>query len=300
MKNFLKYVEIATKITSVGAFIYALAFLIFLGNRINVELSIVFFAAMFLFDLTATAINNYLDSRENGIPLTLSRPRAFAAIIILLAIATALGLYLAYRTDAVVLLAGGLCFLCGIFYTAGPLPISRQPLGEVLSGAFYGLFIPFLLLYINLPEGMLLSFSMTKSSTSVVVQNAQILTLLLLAIAPMCATANIMLANNICDLERDIAVKRHTLPYYLGKNALTLFNLLYYASYLSIILLVVLSVLPPLYLSSLLTFPFVWRNMRAFGRVQDKAVTFILSVKNYLLVMGGSIVAMGVCCFVRG
>ena len=155
IKRFLSYVEIQTKITSLFAFAMGLGLLYTLGGRLDPELTLLFFGSMFLFDLTTTAINNYIDTRTNGLPLQFSRPVALAILLVLLAVSALLGLMLAWRTDLVVLAVGGLCFLCGVFYTFGPVPVSRIPLGEVLSGTFYGLLIPFLLLYINLPEGSL-------------------------------------------------------------------------------------------------------------------------------------------------
>ncbi len=45
----------------------------------------------------------------------------------------------------------------------------------------------------------------------------------LVSIPMIVGIANIMLANNICDLEEDIANKRHTLPYYIGKKNAIIF-----------------------------------------------------------------------------
>jgi 1,4-dihydroxy-2-naphthoate octaprenyltransferase len=111
-------------------------------------------------------------------------------------------------------------------------------------------------------------------------------TLLLFAVTPFCTTANIMLANNICDLEKDIAVKRHTLPYYIGTNALWLFAGLYYLTYLATILMVLLKILSPVCLLSLFTIFLVQGNIRKFFNKQDKAVTFICSIKNFIIIMG--------------
>jgi len=108
---------------------------------------------MFTFDLTTTAINNYIDTKTNEQILPFSRRAAFLIILLLFAVSAAAGILLVLFTDIVVLVVGALCFLCGILYTGGPVPISRQPLGELLSGIFYGLFIPFLILYINMPTG---------------------------------------------------------------------------------------------------------------------------------------------------
>jgi 1,4-dihydroxy-2-naphthoate octaprenyltransferase len=131
-----------------------IAFLVYRKQFIHWELTLLFFASMFLFDLTTTAINNYVDTKNNSQILQFNRRKALKIIYLLFGISTALGLYLAYLTDIVVLIAGGICFLCGVFYTYGPVPISRQPLGEVLSGLFYGLLIPFIILYINEPAGI--------------------------------------------------------------------------------------------------------------------------------------------------
>ena len=75
-----------------------------------------FFAAMFLFDLTTTAINNYIDTKNNHQTLQFKRSYALIIIYILFAISAVLGLYLAYLTDLVILLVGGLCFcvVCSI------------------------------------------------------------------------------------------------------------------------------------------------------------------------------------------
>lgn len=287
-----------TKITSTFAFLMTVAYLLYLGQPIRWPLTLLFFASMFLFDLTTTAINNYVDTKTNDQTLQFPRKTALRIIYILFGISTALGLCLAYFTDIVVLLAGGLCFLCGVFYTYGPVPISRQPLGEVFSGFFYGVLIPFLLLYINRPEGTYLTLGLSWETVAVSFQVVPFLQLALLAVAPFCTTANIMLANNTCDLEKDITVKRFTLPYYLGHKSLWLFAGLYYAVYVSSILLVAFGVLPPLYLLSLITIVPVQKNIAAFFKKQDKATTFVLSVKNYMLIMGGNSLVLLLCAAV--
>jgi len=287
VSGFLSYVEIRTKITSVFAFMMALSYLFYIGQPIRALPTIVFFAAMFLFDLTTTAINNYIDSKTNDQVLPFKRRNALIIIYILLILSTVLGLGLVVLTDIVVLLVGGLCFMCGIFYTYGPVPISRQPWGEVLSGIFYGLLIPFLLLHINMPRGYFVSLNISPEVVSGEVRLIPVLTLLLLSVNPVCCTANIMLANNICDLEKDIKVKRHTLPYYLGGHALKLFAALYYATYLATILMVALKILHPFCLLSLLTFIPVQKNIRQFWAKQEKATTFFVSIKNYIMIMSG-------------
>lgn len=287
IKRFLSYVEIMTKITSTFAFLLTIAFLFYTGQPVDWKLSLIFFAAMFLFDLTTTAINNYIDTKTNAQTLQFKRGAALAIIYVLLGISALLGLYLVWLTDIVVLLLGALCFLCGIIYTYGPVPISRQPWGEILSGIFYGFFIPFILLYINMPEGTYLTLDWNLQTVRLELQIFPIVTVLMLSVIPVCTTANIMLANNICDVERDVLVKRYTLPYYLGRKAsLYLFAAIYYAAYLAVIIMVLLKILPPLCLISLFSLIPVQKNINAFFREQEKGRTFITSIKNYIIIMG--------------
>lgn len=286
IKRFLNYIEIKTKITSTFTFLMTIGFLLYQKQTINWKLTIIFFAAMFLFDLTTTAINNYIDSKDNDQVLDFKRKTSLLIIYCLFIISTVLGLSLAYWTDIVVLLAGGACFLIGVFYTYGPLPISRQPLGEVFSGFFYGIMIPFILMYINMPEGTFLTYHLSFESIALELKIIPILTLLLFAITPFCTTANIMLSNNICDLEKDITVRRYTLPYYIGKKALPLFAGLYYLTYVATILMVILGILSPICLLSLLSIFLVQKNIKVFFKKQEKSTTFICSIKNFVIIMG--------------
>ncbi|HEY5585406.1 MAG TPA: UbiA family prenyltransferase [Ruminiclostridium sp.] len=284
--RFLDYVEIKTKIASFFAFLMTIAYIFYIEKPINWKLTLLFFASMFIFDLTTTAINNYIDTKTNQQTLAFKRNIALTIILVLLGISTVLGLYLAYLTGIVILILGAVCFLCGILYTFGPVPISRQPLGEIFSGIFYGLCIPFILLYINLPKGTFISLEMSFTTIRLDMNVIPIMTVLLLSIIPVCTTANIMLANNICDLEKDIATKRFTLPYYLGNKALYLFAGIYYLSYFATLLMVILKVLSPICLVSLLTIFIVQKNIGQFFRIQDKEKTFNCSIKNYIIIMG--------------
>lgn len=295
IKRFFSYVEIMTKITSIFAFGMTLAYLFYLGQPVNLKLTGVFFLAMFIFDLTTTAINNYIDTKTNTQILQFNRKTALIIIYIMFIISAGLGLYLAYCTDIVVLLLGMLCFMCGVLYTYGPIPISRQPLGEIFSGVFYGLLIPFILLYINMPKGTYLDLMFTKESIDISVKWLPAIKVLFLSAAPIFTTANIMLANNICDVEKDVKVKRFTLPYYLGDKALIVFAFLYYAIYGAAIVMVVFRLLPPIYLVMIISIIPVTKNIRIFMENQEKSTTFICSIKNYIIIMSADIIALLLC-----
>lgn len=286
IKRFLDYVEIRTKITSLFAFAMSLGLLLYKDQTMNIGNTLVFFCSMFLIDLATTAINNYIDTKDGNQALPFNRKTALFIIYALLFVGGSLGIILAYRTDLVVLFVGGLCFLCGVFYTYGPIPISRQPLGEILSGVFYGLFIPFLMFYINTPEGTFLEYHLSFEEIDLKLKIVPVIALLLFAVVPFCCTANIMLANNMCDVEKDIKVKRHTLPYYIGKKSIHLFAGLYYSCYAAILLMCIVKILSPLCLLALLTMYPVEKNIRLFRKKQVKSETFVVSIKNYITIMG--------------
>lgn len=287
--NFFNYIEIKTKITSVFAFMLSLSYLFAFEVAINWKLTWIFFAGMFFFDLATTSINNYIDTKNNDQALKFKRYTAKAIIFILLSISIFFGLLLVILTDVVVLITGGICFLIGVFYTYGPIPISRQPWGEVFSGILYGFFIPFLVLYINMPDGTYLSLGIEWDIVTLQLKVVPFIYLVLLSITPVCLTANIMLANNICDLERDIQVKRYTLPYYIGDKSLYLFASLYYVTYVALIVMAITKMISPLALLSLLTFIPVQRNIQIFFKTQKKDTTFNVAIKNYVWIMSSTI-----------
>ncbi len=299
IKNFFEYVEIKTKITSVFAFILSLSYLFSFKVDLNWKLTWIFFAGMFLFDLTTTSINNYIDTKSNNVNLKFKRSSAKAIIFILLAISIFFGLWLVILTDIVVLITGAICFLIGVFYTYGPIPISRQPWGEVFSGVLYGFFIPFLVLYINMPDGTYINLGIEWDIITLQLKVVPFIYLLLLSITPVCLTANIMLANNICDLERDIRVKRYTLPYYIGDKSLYLFAGIYYVTYIALIVMVIAKMISPLGLLSLLTIIPVQRNIQFFFKVQNKEITFNGAIKNYVWIMSGTILGFVLTGLIR-
>jgi len=87
----------------------------------------------------------------------------------------------------------------------------------------------------------------------------------------VCGIANIMLANNICDVDDDMENKRYTLPIYIGKEkALWLFETLYYIAFVDIIILAVFRIVSPIVLLTLLVFIPVRRNIGLFRKKQTR------------------------------
>jgi 1,4-dihydroxy-2-naphthoate octaprenyltransferase len=246
--------------------------------------------------MSTTAINNYIDYKkatvntsksENSIieKYEITENTALNTIYILLAIAIISGIFLTLNTSIVVLLIGAASFMVGIFYTYGPIPISRMPLGEAFSGFFMGFLILFLAMYIHIYDNGIVFIAYTSNFLSLNINILEIFKILLLSIPTIAGIANIMLANNICDLEEDILNNRFTLPYYIGKKkALKLFSLLYYISYISLVILIFLKIVPVVVLLVLATIIPVYRNIKIFTLNPNKDKTFALSVKNFALI----------------
>ncbi|MFA5529022.1 MAG: UbiA family prenyltransferase, partial [Peptostreptococcales bacterium] len=214
--------------------------------------------------------------------LTIKQVRLVITFLIILA--TIIGIILALRTDIVVLLLGILSFGAGILYSFGPVPISRTPLGEAFSGLFMGGLIFFITVYIQAYHLDIVVFSYIEGNLILNFSIKELIPIMIASFPMIAGIANIMLANNLCDLPEDIENKRYTLPYYIGEErGIKLFALLYYLSYVAIIIGVILKALPLICLLVLLTFPFLYKGIKRFKEVQKKESTFVIAVQNFTL-----------------
>jgi len=302
LQTFFSFVEIQTKLASVMPFLAGLAYAFHLTGAINVRSSLIYLAAALLFDMTVTAINNHKDKRETKSAPHFPRAISLAIIFAMAIGAGALGLCLARLHGLAVLLAGMLCFAAGIAYTFGPAPISKSPYGEAVSGFVMGFVIMFIVVSINAPAVPMVDIAFLDQwrQMSIHVNWSNLLALALVSLPAVCAIANIMLANNICDMEADKET-RYTMARHIGaKNALRLFAALYVAAYLAVLAASVLRIAP---LWSLVTLAAVWpvrENVRRFFRKQSKQETFPLAVKNFLLIMAPFAATMALGSFLEG
>lgn len=296
--TFLKLVEIKTKLASVFPFLIGILYVYYRYGTIKPLETLLFFVAMLLFDMTTTAINNYMDYKkakseeyrqtENIIGIT-KIPEWLVAttILTLLTTATVISLILVAYTDLLLLFIGMVCFFIGIFYTFGPIPFSRMPLGEILSGLTMGFGIVFLAVYVNTYDLGIANLIWEGRMVSLTFDFIAMIEIVLVSLPCVFTIANIMLANNICDLEYDIENERFTLPYYLGRRlSIWLFNALYIGSFVAIVVCVLLNLYPKLMLLSLFIIVPVFRHVAAFNKVQAKSKTFDVSVKNLVLIDG--------------
>ncbi|OJH00017.1 1,4-dihydroxy-2-naphthoate octaprenyltransferase [Enterococcus termitis] len=200
--------------------------------------------------------------REN---LSLSMIRNW--IIWMIVISAFMGIGLSMIVGWPLLWMGLYCYLIGIFYSSGPRPLSSLPLGELFSGFTMGFMIMLICVYINTFDSFQWTFENLGS-------------IFLVSLPNTCLIANLMLANNICDLEEDEKNHRFTLVHYLGKKAaINLFVGLIVVAFISIILSVILGLTPITMLLTILTLPFIWKQTKLFLNEQIKTKTFICAVK---------------------
>lgn len=307
--TFLKLVEIQTKLASLFPFLIGSLFVIYYYETFNLLNTLIFFSSMLIFDLTTTAINNYMDyvkatsdkyRKESNIIGQKDIPEKLVVktIFTLLFIAIGLGVWLVFKTSLLVLFVGIGCFAVGVFYTFGPIPLSRMPLGEVFSGLTMGFGIVFLIVYVNAYDQGIIDFIWQGQFISFQADLRLLLEIALVSAPCIFTIAGVMLANNLCDLKEDISNQRYTLPFYLGRQrSINLFNTLYILSFISILLAVYLQLMPIIALFSLVAILPVYQNVRQFNRKQVKSETFVLSIKNLVLVNGAIVTMLGISFF---
>ena len=297
LKTFLELVEIKTKIASIFPYLIGLLFSLSYFKSLNIELSILFLVAMLLFDMTVTAINNYQDFKkakdenykkeENIIGQENLSTRLVAFIILsMLTLSLIIGFLLAYFVGWLFFLVGGLVFFIGIFYTYGPIPLSRMPLGEIFSGGTMGFGIFAMIVLINTSQSPLFSFSLDfiNNSFSLTGHIFAAIAMIIASLPLIFTIANIMLANNLRDLDTDIKNHRYTLVYYIGRpTGIKLFQLLMYSSYLALILGFILQIFDWPILLSLLTLPIIRKNLKAHATQVPSPKSFVYSLKNMVL-----------------
>lgn len=185
-----------------SAFGYSFRPLVFLGTL----------AVAVLLQSAVNTLNDYADFIK-GADNAENCPDAHDAAMVYHNIAPRTALYVAIAFIAAAALCGFLLCLASsfwllafgifgvlilVFYSMGPLPLSYTPFGEIASGFVMGGIIPLATYYAN---------------------TASFEPMVLYAAVPLMITIGlIMLTNNGCDIEKDIAANRRTLPILLGQK----------------------------------------------------------------------------------
>jgi len=304
---FLKLVEIQTKVASLFPFLIGILYSKYRYDAFDLKNIGLMFLSLLAIDLATTAINNYMDYKKavkthgfnfeehNAIVnYNLKESAVLGVIAMLILTATVFGLILYLNTDIVVLLIGIVSFGVGILYSFGPIPISRTPLGEVFSGFFMGFLIFFLTVYINIYDLNFVQIGIEGFNLQMNLNVKELVILFLVALPMVAGIANIMLANNICDIEDDIENNRYTLPIYIGKKmAMRLFKGLYYIAFLDVLVLIILQIIPMTAVLVLITMVPVRKLLKMFDEKQTKKDTFVVSVKSFVLISASYLVGIG-------
>ena len=278
-KIFAELIELKAKTASIFPFLLGLAYSLYHYQSVNLSALPIYFVAMFMFNCFVDIWDNYNDyhkavdtddyqkntniiGRENlsmGLIKSLLAFFFFGSLI--------LGIIVALMTGWAVFWLGLLCYAVGVFYAGGPKPLSSLPLGELLSGLTMGYVIFLICLYINSSQNFVWSF-------------ANLATTFLIALPNTLLIANLMLANNTCDLEEDEANHRYTIVHYIGKKAaLIWWTTALILAFVAIVVAVILGLLSPIMLLILLIAPLMIKFARPYLQKQVKKETFISSVK---------------------
>ncbi|HFU4465752.1 TPA: 1,4-dihydroxy-2-naphthoate polyprenyltransferase [Streptococcus suis] len=291
---FLEFVELKTKVASVFPMTLGILWAIYRYQTFNWLNTLLFVLAVLSFDMCTTAINNSMDyhkakdetyRQESNVigKFSLDFRQMIGIVLALLIFSVIISLVLVWRTSWLLLPMGALCFLIGIFYTFGPIPLSRMPLGEVFSGVTMGFGIFFLAVFIQDPAGLLTS-QVSSQWMTLQFSWTKIIDIIFMSLPLVTLIANIMLANNTCDLEEDIRNHRYTLVYYIGKkNALKLYFVLASLPWLLWIIYCLTGLLPIWALLGLIGVWPAYKSLETFLKKQVKRETFIEAVKSFVL-----------------
>ncbi|HFI0092068.1 TPA: 1,4-dihydroxy-2-naphthoate polyprenyltransferase [Streptococcus suis] len=291
---FLEFVELKTKVASVFPMTLGILWAIYRYQTFNWLNTLLFVLAVLSFDMCTTAINNSMDyhkakdetyRKESNVigKFSLDFRQMIGIVFALLIFSVIISLVLVWRTSWLLLPMGALCFLIGIFYTFGPIPLSRMPLGEVFSGVTMGFGIFFLAVFIQQPD-LLLTSQVSGQWMTLQFSWTKIIDIIFMSLPLVTLIANIMLANNTCDLEEDIRNHRYTLVYYIGKkNALKLYFVLASLPWLLWIIYCLTGFLPIWALLGLIGVWPAYKSLVTFLKKQVKRETFIEAVKSFVL-----------------
>lgn len=294
---FLEFVELRTKVASVFPMFIGIFWAVYHYKTFNLVNTLLFILAVISFDMCTTAINNTMDykkaldtdykEQENVIGANkLNFQQMVHIIFALLGFSVLISLILVWRTDIILLPIGILCFLIGIFYTFGPMPLSRLPLGELFSGVTMGFGIFFLAIFIQKPD-LLVSSLLTASAYQINLAWLEIIQTAVLSLPLICLIANIMLANNLCDYEQDIKNGRYTLVHYIGKaRGVTLYTVLNLMPWMLWVIYPLAGLLPKWTWLGLVLVIINVTFLKAFRKEQVKRLTFINAIKSFVLFSG--------------
>ncbi|WP_225048318.1 UbiA family prenyltransferase [Lacticaseibacillus kribbianus] len=300
---FLQLIRLPVKLASAMPFALGVLYAWHDQGGFNGVNTLIYFVGQLSIACFVTGFNNVQDYhkskdedyRQNGNIIGtahLDPRRIMALMLTLLGVAVVAGLILVVRTNLVLLFIGATAIAIAIFYTFGPMPISRLPIGEVVSSMTEGFGTFFIAYFVNVPNRPL-GLDLTWRTFSLH-GNIEVIAQMLLVAAPIIILeANIMFANNIGDIEEDITNHRATLAVYLGHDrSLAIYRWVPVAAYLAIVAAVALGLMPWPTLFVLLLWPLIHKNIQRFMAVQVRRLTFKTAVNNLLFTVGAEVLVL--------
>ena len=196
---------------SVCPVIFAIVYCAVTGLHLNLVQIITLVPASVLLQSAVNTLNDYVDyrkgtdSKEDNVEVS-DAVLVYAGInpqhALLLGIAyllggVILGILASRYAGLMPILIGIVGVLAVLLYSGGPLPVSYLPLGEIVSGVVMGGLIPL--------------------GTAACADNRLHPEILFWALPLIIGIGLIMMSNNGCDIEKDKAAGRRTLPVILGR-----------------------------------------------------------------------------------
>ncbi len=297
IKYILQFTEIKTKLTTALACSYiTIVYLLIEGSeQLNILMACLFYVSIITLDMATTGLNSIagMNNEEKRSKydeklikqmnvLGIGKRGNIVIVLTLVIIGLISGFIVCLNSSIIVLILGALCAMIAFLYSYGPIPIKNTLLGEVASGGAQGILIP--MAFVLSQDPKLFITNVSYPNLTLDMYNITIFTIITLI--SYILISNVMLANNICDIENDAISGRHTLAINLGNEVATkLWSVKYYSIYGIIFVLVLLKVFPIVSLLSLISIVLVRQNIRNFKQEQVKSRTFVMAIKNLVVIM---------------
>ena len=285
IKVYMELVEMKAKLASLIPFLLGIVYSEYIYGKINAGFSIILIVAMLLFNMSVDMLDNYCDYKNASLEHdyrektniigreNLSLRKVLIAIVLFVSVSAAMGVYLVYETGYMLLVLGVYSFLVGIFYSAGPRPISSLPFGEFFSGTTMGFIIILITVGVNIGGFEKLAYN-------------DVANIFIYSVPSIFAIAALMLTNNLCDIEEDRVNGRKTLACVLKlENSVKLLYVFYGICIFGIIVNVVLKLAPITYLLVLAATGKIFKNVKRIEDVPVKNKSFRFAVKNLGIIL---------------
>lgn len=207
LKSVLNLIEVRTLVAGLFPVLLGSVYSLYTYRKFNILFFIGLVIAMALVQSATNILNDLMDfyrgtdqgeKKEEKVLVRehIEKKQIIGLIAFFLFVAAIIGIFIASQTSYYILLVAVCGGIIAFFYSAGPLPISHTPFGELFSSVTMGIGIATTVAYIH----------------SGIFQ----INMVWMALPTTIFIAYIMFTNNLCDREMDLKAKRHTLSGYLG------------------------------------------------------------------------------------